>query len=289
MNHPMTDRTNGTTFCFALFTVVLLVIFPGTLAASSASNDEPTSPSVGVSATIQGLVLPGSELRAKPLSDADLPIVLRITNTFVHGNEFRYDIEYYGLEPGKHDLRDYLERIDGSSMDDLPEIPVTISSVLPSDGQIAPDDLEMFQIRGVGGYRLLAGLAVFAWVAGLLALIFVGRSKQRSASLKAGEQMTLADRLRPIVEAAVSGDLPEAERAELERLLLGYWHDKLGVGDLPPAEAIRKIRADEKAGELLTTLEHWLHSPDESPQPSDINALLEPYKTVQGNGAATVN
>ena len=59
-------------------------------------------------------VLPGSELEVKPIGERT-PIVLRIVRVFPHGTAFRYDLEYYGLEPGSFDLKDYLQRKDRSS------------------------------------------------------------------------------------------------------------------------------------------------------------------------------
>ena len=60
--------------------------------------------------------------RSKPLDDRRAPVVLRIVDVYPHGTAFRYDLEYYGLEPGTFDLRDYLRRKDGSSTADLPPI-----------------------------------------------------------------------------------------------------------------------------------------------------------------------
>ena len=42
-------------------------------------------------------------------------MVVRIVAAYPHGDAYRYDLEYYALEPGTFDLRDYLQREDGSS------------------------------------------------------------------------------------------------------------------------------------------------------------------------------
>ena len=76
---------------------------------------------VGYPGTIEELVLEGSQLKVRALGVAS-PLVLRIVHVFPHGDNFRYDFEYYGLDPGEYDLRDYLERPDGSALDDLSPI-----------------------------------------------------------------------------------------------------------------------------------------------------------------------
>ncbi|MCA9212705.1 MAG: hypothetical protein KDB27_06560 [Planctomycetales bacterium] len=260
------------------FTPYVATVFIANACSMHAFAEEeiPLGPSVGVSASISDLVLPGTELKTVPIDD-NSPIVLRIDNARVHGDSYRYDLVYYGLEPGTYDLRDWLMRGDGSSKDDLPNIPITISSVLP-EGQIVPNDLENQDTPSVGGYRAMMWTLGVAWVVGLLALIFWPKTKRESANAAEAAPVTLADRLRHYIEAAIAGDLPDSSRGEMERLLLGYWHAKLGVGDLPPAQAIAKLRDHETAGQLLKALERWLHSPDaEPPSKEEIVNLLEPY------------
>ena len=50
--------------------------------------------------------------------------------------------------------------------------------------------------------------------------------------------MTLADRLRPLVDAAVAGALSAGQHAELERLLIGYWRRRLNLEQAAPAKFI---------------------------------------------------
>ena len=113
--------------------VSLGVSLPDALAPRSATT-------VGMPARIEQLVLPGSELEAKPIEDRRTPVVLRIVNSYPHGSAFRYDIVYYGLEPGEFDLKDSVRRKDGSPITDVPSIPIKIEPVLPP-GQIEPHRL----------------------------------------------------------------------------------------------------------------------------------------------------
>ncbi len=222
--------------------------------------DDDRSPTVGAPGHIENLLIPGSELVAKPVTDDRTPIVLRIESVFPHGDlGFRYDLVFFGMTPGTHDLRDYLERADGSTMAGVPEIKVEIRSLLPP-GQIKPNALGNGTFQRLGGYRFVVTIATIVWVGVLAALILWGwRKKPASAS---GEQpLTLADLLRPRLQAAMENRLEAKQYAELERLLTTFWRRRLKLGALPPDESIRQIRADEEAGPLMRQLEIWMHSP----------------------------
>jgi hypothetical protein len=91
--------------------------------------DERTT-TVGMRGKIEQVVLPGSELVAKPVA-AEAPLVLRVLATFPHGTDSRYDLEYCGLVPGKHDLARYLVRKDGTPASGLPALEVEVRPLLP--------------------------------------------------------------------------------------------------------------------------------------------------------------
>lgn len=240
--------------------------------------DDVRQTTVGISATIEQLVLPGTELEAVPLEDRDAPIVLRVIATFPHGTAFRYDLVYYGLDPGRFDLKDYLRRKDGTSTDDLPPLPVEIVSIL-SPGQVLPNALEARGSPRLGGYRLLLVVAGVSWVIGLLVILLVRRKRRRQEQIDSQRQLTLADRLRPIVERAVNGKLGDGQQAVLERLLLAYWRRRLHLQDMKPAAAIAQLREHEDAGRLLRQLEIWLHQPGTA-ESVDVAELLKPYQDL---------
>ena len=237
--------------------------------------------------------MPGTELEPKPLVDRESKVVVRVVGVFPHGTASRYNISYYGLEPGTFDLKDYLRRKDGTSTADLPPIPVTIRAILPP-GQIEPNALEATPSLFRGRYRLTMFLATVAWFAGLVAIVLVGRRRARQGDRSPSSQpLTLADRLRPLVDRAMLGTLGPGERAELERFLIDYWRRKLGLEGASPGRAIETIRADEEAGALLRQLEAWLHRPPGESTPIDLAGLLEPYRALPdepmalGRSAAT--
>jgi hypothetical protein len=254
------------------------------------AEDGSSGPSVGMPGRIEEIVLPGTQLEVKPPEGPRDPIVLRIVESFPHGTGFRYTLEYYGLEPGTYDLTDSLKRRDGSSTDDLAPILVTVRPLLPS-GQVEPHALAASASPRLGGYRLWLVLGAAAWLAGLAAILLVGRKRKKAAAEEAAHAATLAERLQGLVEEAAAGTLTRTRRAELERLLLSFWRRRLGLESAPPADAIAALREHTEAGRLLRQLDDWLHRP-EPPESPDLQALLTPYQNVTeeeagaGEGAA---
>lgn len=244
------------------------------LAATACADD----PSVGVPTRIAKLVLPGSELEPKPPADRNIPLILRVVRAEKVEGGFRYDLEYYALEPGTYDLRDFLRRKDGTPVGDVPAIPITVRSVLPP-GQIEPHALTPSRTPFLGGYRTALIAGGILWGLGLLAILFVGRKRKRAAEVEAVRPPTVADRLRPLVEGAMAGRLRPEQLADLERTLIGYWERRLGLIERPPVEALRELRRHPEAGPLLTQLERWLHAPAGGDR-VDVTALLRPYQNV---------
>jgi len=232
---------------------------------------------VGMPARIEALVLPGGELEATPV-DSKSPIVLRIERTYPHGSEFRYDLEYTGLDPGEYDLAKFLHRKDASSTEDLPSIPVTVRSVLPA-GQVKPHAPRTREAPDVGGYRRALIATGVVWIAVLVALLWIGRRRRQAEDAARPRVRTLAERLHPLVVSALEGRLSRSERSQLELGLVAYWRKKLGWEDRRPAEALVELREHAEAGPLLRSLEDWLHRPSR-PEPVDVAALLAPYRDL---------
>lgn len=265
----------GHGFLGRVLPLLILGLF-GALAAGQGTS----SSSVGAPEWLRDLVLPGTELKAKA-TDVKTPVVLRIAAVYPHGSEFRYDLVYYGLDPGEYDLREFLERRDGSSMEDLPAIPVLIESVLPP-GQVLPHRPEAEEAPGVGGYTLLLWGAGALWVVGLVALLTVGRKRDGAAAAEQARPKTLDERLRPLVEQAMAGTLSGEDRAVLELALIAFWREKLELEKATVAESLATLKEHEEAGPLVRQLEEWLHDPTPD-RDVDVAALLSPY---QGLSAA---
>ena len=235
---------------------------------------------VGMRRHIEELRLPGTQLRAVAVADPqEAAVILRVLEVFPHGTELRYDLEVTALVPGRLDLRDHLEREDGSSTEDLPELPILVRTAL-APGQVEPNPVDLADPDRVGGYRTWQIAAGVLWLAGLLAILFAGRRRgRRRSDAEGGRPLSLADRLRPLVEGARAGNLDIAGRAELERLLLAHWRRRRNLEEVKAGEAIASLRRDPEAGALLLKLEEWLHRPDAATD-VDIPSLLEPYRNV---------
>lgn len=255
---------------------VVMCVF---IAMCSAAAPPTTAPTVGVEGRIE-ISLPGSTLVAKPVTDkAKLLLRIASTSPAVTGKLY-YDLRYIGLVPGDHELRDYLVRADGSSVADLPAIPVTVSHLLPidHDGQLTPTAGTRWP--SFGGYRTAVGLAIVAWALLIVPVVLARRRKEVSPAVAASSrQWTLADRLRPFIERAASGSLSIEDKATLERLMLGHWQRRLSLGDRSPGDSIAVLRDHPDAGRLLRSLEDWLHRPPQASRAqADVAALLEPYR-----------
>lgn len=249
--------------------------------------------SVGLPGRIEELVLPGSELEARARNAED-PIVLRITRVAPHGDGFRYDLEYTGLEPGKFDLRNALRRKDGTPLSNeagapnaLPPIEVEITSVL-APGVVKPHAPGGRDVPGMGGYvtSLIAGGV--AWLIGLVLILRLGRKRREAPASAAARPRTLAERLTPLVERAMKGELTRNERAQLEMSLVAFWRRKLGLEAGAPAQTLPMLRRHPQAGPLLESLEAWLHQPN-APRDVDLQALLAPYADLPADAIAELD
>ncbi len=252
----------------------------GMLSASAQAQAPPHETTVGMSGRVEGVVLPGPELEAKPYTDRKRPVVIQNLTVYPHGTAFRYDIEYFGLDPGTYNLTDYLRRKDGSPATNLPPVTVQVNAIHPK-GQIEPNALEIERGPRLGGYWLLVIAGGAVWLLGLLALVGwmlwpLFRSPQ---AIGVARPVSLADRLRPLVEGAIAGKLSQPELAGLERTLLAFWRRRLNLETLEPAEAMRRMRKHADAGPLLGQLETWLHRPGPH-EPVDVAALLRPYRDL---------
>lgn len=261
-----------------------LLLAAALLFAQDAAQDskEPlVSATVGAPAVLKDVILPGSEMVAKPLS-GDPEMIVQVVDAIPHGDSFRYTIRFSGLEPGKHDLAKWLKRKDDSATGELPSVPVEIESLLPA-GQITPNKLPQTWLPKMGGYQLIMSIAAALWGLILLALIFGGRGKKTEEADAGPPPTTLADLLKTRLEAAFDDQVDKQQYAELERMLFSMWRKKLGYDSMPVAEAMSKIKAHETAGPLMTQLENWMHQPNGDNEQVDLAKLLEPYRNFSAD------
>jgi hypothetical protein len=267
------------------FLLVLLVWLVSHQAFLSAQEQTPAAdvPSANATATVgfpvvlKQVLLPGSELTGRPVESREAKVVVRVLDSFAHGDGFRYDLEVTGFEPGVHNLSESLVRKDGNATADLPPVWVEITSQLPA-GQVKPHQLPPTPPSITGYYTALMIAAAGLWILGLLGILFWGRGKETHLSGK-DRKPTVADRLRPLLERAAAGKLNDDERASLERVLLAFWRKKLRLEKLPPAQLFPQLRQHPEAAGLLLQMEQWLHAPGAS-EGLDWQQLLEPYRTM---------
>lgn len=211
--------------------------------------------------------------------------VVWIDNVRVDGSSAEYSLRFVPHLPGEFDLAGLLERVDGRSTAGLPPLVVSVWSVLPEDHELTVIEPSAPALPRMGGYEIAMIAAIGAWA--LVPLVYVTRRLVRrkpKAIVLPEFKPTLADQLRPLVDAALNGQADRATLARLELLLLAYWRERLGLESNSVGTALRELKTHEQAGALLVQVERWLHAP---PSRQDAQAardraaeLLEPYRSV---------
>jgi hypothetical protein len=255
-----------------------IIVLLTALALSRITSAEPTR-EIGIEGGAE-IALDRGDYRPKPLDDRT-PLILRIDSVKpADGGRFIYQFHYIGFEPGPHKLADYLVKPDGNPAVGVGDAVVTVRSVLPAshDGSLTAYVPQAFP--WIGGYRMLLWALGVLWVLGLLAFWWFGRRRKIvTEETIVAPPPGYAERMRPLVEAAAAGDLTVNGQAELERLMTGYWREKLALPDSRMAEALAALKRHPEAGALLRAMERWLHRPG-GVSPEEIRSLLEPYQKM---------
>ena len=248
------------------------------LIASCAFAADPERPTVGIEGQAEA-VLPRRDYAPRPVDDRT-DLILRIDAVQpADGGGFRYTFHYLGLEPGAFALSEHLVRVDGEPATELSNTLLQVGSLLPKDHDGSLVDAPRRRLPWLGGYRAGLVLLGMLWVAGLVVLARMNRPKPAPPAPPPAPPPSLADLLRPLAESAAAGTLDAAGRARLERLMIGYWSERLALTDLPAAERLPKLRAHPEGGLLLRSVEEWLHSP-RGATPDDVRRVLQPYAAV---------
>ena len=263
--------------CGLAICVVLLTL--STMAPTGFAQSTDDFRKIGIEGHVS-LELPRPDYRPLPLDDRT-EMILRIGSVTTSTNgPHRYELYYMGFETGEYSLADYLVLPDGSRPDERADIPLQVRATLPEDhdGQLTSYIPRPFPF--IGGYRMFLGALGLLWAGGLAAFIVSYRKKRTAVAPIAGvPEPSFAERLRPLVEAAACSGLSTEEQAQLERLLMGYWRDRLHLPESRMADALARLKAHTQAGELLRALERWLHQ-RAGTSAEEINTLLEPYRSV---------
>ncbi len=247
------------------------------LASALISSAEPMEKGIGLESDVV-ITLDRGDYLPRPMDDRT-PLILRLDGMKPAENgRFTYSFHYISFEPGSYRLADYLMHPDGSAATDLGETPIEIKSILPPtfQGELNPFSPRPFPT--LGGYRMVLGGLAVLWLCGLPALIWLGRKKKAVLVEEAViPTPSYAERIRPFVEAAAAGSLTASGQAELERLLTGYWREKIASPEQRMSESLAALKKHPEAGSLLRALERWLHQPGGASK-SEIESLLQPYR-----------
>jgi len=246
-------------------------------ATNSTNGTNTSSRNIGIEGSV-AITLPRGDYQPRPLDDRT-ELILRIERvTALASNQHRYEFFYMGLEPGAYKLADYLIRPDGSRPDELGELRIQVRALLPDDHDGRLNAYVPRRFPFVGGYRAALVALGAVWVGGIVAYVFLSRKKPVIvAPIAVAPEPSFAERLRPLVEEAAAGRLTVEGQAMLERLLMGYWREKLSLSETRVAEALAKLKAHHEAGELLRAVERWLHRPGGAGN-DEVVAVLEPYR-----------
>lgn len=258
------------------------------------SSDEPVtvriegkstlSANVGMMASIQQIVLPGTELTPVMADDQTNLVVIRMDAVYPHADGFRYDLTWSAMEAGTYDLAKFLARKDGSSTSDLPAIEVIAKSVLEPE-RIIPNVPKTTAGTSVGGYRTTMWIAALFWCTGLFAIFRLWPKHGQSLVAEADNSpRTRLEQIRNLLNIAVSGaDFSVADKVKLEGLVVGFWREHKQIQDLSAHAAVSRLREDVAAGPLLKQLERWLY---DRPQLSHdaVADLLRPLQQMIESG-----
>lgn len=224
----------------------------------------------------------GRALQARAQRDVDAPLWLRLQR--LSGSPVRYEATFAGAVAGTWDLRSLMEHADGSAVTEIGPVPVVIVSTLHEDRSSDLFAAAEYQPVIRGGYRVMFSAAVLIWL-GIPVVVLAVRHARRAPVADAVEPvpiMTLADQIRPLVEAAARGTISVADQSRLELLLYHHWRERESLQATSMVQAIQQLRQHPEAGPLLLHLEQWLHAPESrrhaALQTADaIVDLLRPY------------
>ncbi len=266
------------------FAIMLLPLL-GANAASAAparAADPPVTAVRGIVGAVE-VRAKGPALRARATQDAESPVLVRIAEAVPEADGWtRFRVEFIGMVAGEYDLAERLECVDGT-VPRLAPIRVQVVSQLEPDHGSDLFGSESEQWLRRTWYRPAMIALAALWIAVPVVVLLVRRMRRPPPPPPEPppRQPTLADQLRPLVEAASAGTLDVTGRGRLELLLYEAWRRRLQM-DAPRAEVVASLRRDRDAGALLGAVERWLHAPAGSgpSSPAEIAALLAPWESV---------
>lgn len=214
-------------------------------------------------------------------------VVIRILKcTSIGGEMSRYDLGCTLMRAGRHDLKRYLLRHDGTPADFPDDVTVVASSLLPSDyqGGLMAGALPKIPARNYY-WQWAAWLGVF-WALALALITLVRRKRvnflKADCVIVVPEATTIQQKIRGLASQVQIGlPLSVEQQAHLETLLICYWRQKRNLEQCDIATAMAGLRSDPEAGALIEQLENWLHRPGVGRQQTDTRDMLKRYASCE--------
>lgn len=205
----------------------------------------------------RSVVLPGPLLRAAPFVPGDA-VSLRIAGHEPVGDGHRYDLRYILYGPGQYDLADHLMDAEGRRPPSVPPLSASVESNLPDsfEGELLSNPLPPISLRS--HYPILMGTIWAVWLALLVPLWRWGR-RPATPALPTAAPPSIEDRLGRLLDEATRQPLTALRQAELERLFLAWWRERLSAPPSTMIGLVESLRQHPQAALPLARLERWLH------------------------------
>ena len=224
------------------------------------------------------------DLEGMPFSDRSPVLVWINAKNQMDGEakQYRCDLRYVIFVPGEYNLIHYLRTPEGEIPKGIDPLPVSCITLLPPghDGSLSFQSLS--PLPSLSGYYLFLGVFLAFWVtAGVLLWRWLHPHETTVAPIPSDPEKTWADHLRPLVEQAAIRPLSPAEQGRLDSLLIACWRHRLGLEGVSVLGSLARIRSDGEAGALLEALDRWIYAPTSGSAPTDVAALLAPYRDLK--------
>lgn len=219
----------------------------------------------------------GPRLYASPFTPGDA-ISLRVADVKPIRDGFRYDLRYIAYGPGQQDLGKFLMLAGNKKPDHLPQLTITVSSILPKDYQGELFVTRESAIDLQSNYRLWLTLSWLCWGALLLPLILLGR-KHHAEVTPPPRRPSVTQRLEAILRLASRGELNAIQQADLEQLLLGFWSQRLNLADERLPRTLEQLKNHPIAGRHLALVERWIHSRSKACEASFAKEIIAELRT----------
>lgn len=236
-----------------------------------------TSAPLGLPTTLTDIYIPGTEVEPIPRTDNKPSLVIRILEIKPAQDGFRYDLQIYGLDPGYHRISKYLRYKNTQQPVTKLKNTLEITTQLPLETLPKPQPLEQNTPPEQSHYRALLITAAILWTILFLAIIFY--KKRKAATQQAVQEPTTQEKLQTLLLATAHGDLTTDEQAQLERLIIGHYKTQIPeIQNLPPTQALQKLKTHPQTSHLIQKIEQWLHHPNPKITQAEIQPLLNPFQ-----------